>query len=53
MLIEAVLVPAAVGLNVTLMEHVPLTANDAGQLFVCAKSTALVPASEIEVIVTA
>ena len=31
-------VPAAVGVNVTLMVQVKVTANWAGQLFVCAKS---------------
>lgn len=45
-------VPAAAGLNVTLIEHVPLTANDAGQLFVSAKSPAFVPSTAMELIVT-
>jgi hypothetical protein len=52
-LIEPVLVAAAVGLNVTLIEHVPLIASEAGQLLVCAKSRALGPAMAIELIVTA
>jgi hypothetical protein len=53
MLIEAKRVPAAVGLNVTLIEHVPLIASEAGQLFVCVKSPEFVPATVMELIVTA
>jgi hypothetical protein len=40
---EAVLVPAAVGVNVTLMVQVPAAATLAPQVFVCAKSPASTP----------
>jgi hypothetical protein len=52
MLTAAERAPTAVGLKVTLIEQFPLTAREAGQLFVCAKSPAFVPHSAIEVIVT-
>ena len=50
---EAVRVPAAVGLNVTLIEQVALTASDAGQVFVSAKSPAFAPPRVIELMVSA
>ena len=50
---EAVRVPAAVGLNVTLIEQVPLTASDAGQVFVSAKSPAFAPPTAMELMVNA
>jgi hypothetical protein len=40
---EAVRVPAAVGLNVTLMEHLAPAVTEAPQVFVSAKSPLLVP----------
>jgi len=40
---EAVRVPAAVGLNVTLMEHLAPAATEEPQVFVSAKSPLLVP----------
>ncbi len=50
--IDAVRAPVAVGLNVTLIEQVPLTASDAPQLFVSAKSPAFVPPRAMGLMVT-
>jgi hypothetical protein len=52
-LIEAVRVPAAVGLNVTLIVQFAVAASDAGQVLVWAKSPALVPVTLTLVIVNA
>lgn len=53
MLIAAVLLPAAAGVNVTLIVQLELAASALPQLFVWAKSEALVPEIEIPVIVRA
>src|SRR5512146_843544 len=51
MLTEAVRVPVAVGVKVTLMVQLPLAATELPQVFVWAKSPELVPASEMPLIV--
>ncbi len=46
-LIEAVRLPEAVGVNVTLIGQVPFAANEPPHVLVWAKSPALVPATEM------
>ena len=51
--VAAILIPVAVGLNVTLTVQLAPGASDAGQLFVSAKSVKLVPAeSSIAIFLT-
>ena len=49
---KAARVPAAVGLNVRLIEQAALTASDAGQVLVLEKSAAFVPAIAMDAIFT-